>query len=206
MEPDVSLTRFGRDLHCDDAARRDEAARQIWQQFAGRLGGVVRRRLDARILRRAGEEDILQSLFAGFFAAAPGPEGPPKNRAELWGLLVRFTMCKVANTANHYRAQRRDLFREQLLPNDVPDESDTGGLKRGELEDVHWLRPEDQAIAREEFDRLLAFLPADLQYVFMQRLDGYTNSEIAALIDRSERMVELKLQTIRSLLRPHIEL
>jgi hypothetical protein len=37
------------------------------------------------------------------------------------------------------------------------------------------------------------------------RLDGYTNAEIAKQIGRVERTVELKMTTIRGLLRPHVD-
>src|SRR6476660_5298395 len=115
MDTPGSLTRFAFDLHSPDAALREEAARQIWTRFAGRLRAVVRRRLDPRILRRAGEDDVLQALFASFFAAKPGPAGPPPSRADLWRLLVHFTVRKVASTADHHRARRRDLGRDRPL-------------------------------------------------------------------------------------------
>jgi hypothetical protein len=59
---------------------------------------VVRHRLDPRVLRRAGEDDVLQSLFASFFAASQDPSGPPQSRADLWRLLVRFALCGLGST------------------------------------------------------------------------------------------------------------
>jgi len=203
MDTPGSLTRFAFDLHSPDAALREEAARQIWLRFAERLRGVVRRRLDPRILRRTGEDDVLQSLFASFFTAPPGASGPPRSRADLWRLLVHFTMCKVANTAQHHRAQRRDFRRDQQLEKG----GGGGGEDAGpiELEDPRWLSPEDAALAREQFDRLRATLPEDLRPVFDLRLEGYTNAEIAAQIQRVERTVELKMRAIRGLLERHVE-
>jgi RNA polymerase sigma factor (sigma-70 family) len=200
VDSEGSLTRFAHELYSPDESRRDEAARQLWLRFSGRLAGVVRRRLDARILRRAGEDDVLQSLFASFFAAAPGPDGPPKDRAQLWGLLVRFTMCKVANKVDYHRAQRRDIYRERPL--ETP--AGSGSIGPADPLDEQRLGPEDEAIAREEFHRTLAALPADLREVFNWRLEGYTNAEVAAKIGRSERMVELKLKTIRGLLKARL--
>jgi DNA-directed RNA polymerase specialized sigma24 family protein len=193
MTDDGSLTRYARDLHAPDTALRQEAARQLWTRFAGRLRGVVRRRLDPRILRKAGgESDVLQSVFAGFFAAPPGPDGPPRSRDDLWRLLVHFTLCKVANTAHHHRAARRDVRRVQPL---------------GDFDaDPGVLGPEAEAVARDEFDRLLALLPEDLQRVLALRLGGYTIAEIAARLGRVDRTVELKLRAIRGLLAPHLRL
>jgi RNA polymerase sigma-70 factor (ECF subfamily) len=204
MPTERSLTRYARDLHSPDAQRREEAARQIWLRFAERLGAVVRHRLNSRILRHAGLDDVLQSLFASFFAAAPGPNGPPRNRAELWKLLICFTMRKVANTAHHDHAQRRDIRRERPLVNLAADTA-SAGRANPEPEDFRTLSPEDEAIAREEFDRLLAVLPEDLKQVFAMRLEGYTNSEIAEQIGRVERTVELRMRVIRGLLRPYVK-
>ena len=200
-----SLTRYAQELHSPDAARREEAARQIWLRFSGRLGALVRRRLDRRVLRRAGEDDVLQSLFASFFAAAPGPNGPPRDRAELWRLLVRFTLRKVCNTADRHRALRRDVSREIPLADLLASSSDRflGGVAPSEHRGPG---PEDEAIAREEFQRLLALLPDDYRHVVALRLEGYTNAEIAAQIGRVERTVELKLRAIRGLLQPHLGL
>jgi DNA-directed RNA polymerase specialized sigma24 family protein len=199
-----SLTRYARELHSPDAPLREEAARRLWHRFSGRLAAEVRRRLDARILRCAGLEDVLQSLFASFFAADPGPNGPPRDRGELWRLLVHFTMCKVANTAEFHRAQRRDFRREAPLGVTVPD-ADGPGARPIEPEDGRVLDPADEVVARHEFARLLELLPDDLREVFAMRLDGYTNAEIGAQIGRVERTVELKMRTIRGLLRDHIE-
>jgi DNA-directed RNA polymerase specialized sigma24 family protein len=69
-------------------------------------------------------------------------------------------------------------------------------------EDVRRMSPEDEAVAREEFARLLAILPEDLQRVLALRLEGYTNAEIGG---RVERTVELKMKAIRALLRPHLD-
>ena len=203
METEGSLTRWAHELHAPDAPRREEAARQLWLHIAERLRVVVRRRLDARILRCAGEDDVLQSLFASFFAAAPGPDGPPRSRADLWRLLVHFTLCKVASTAHRHRARRRDVRRERPLGDVAADAADAG-LGWAEPEGPRWMSPEDEAVAREEFDRLRAVLPEDLQRVFALRLEGYTNAEIAAQLGRVERTVELKLRAIRGLLGPHL--
>jgi RNA polymerase sigma-70 factor (ECF subfamily) len=205
METYGSLTRWAQDLYSQDPRRREEAARQLWLRFADRLGVVVRRRLNAQILRRVGVDDVLQSLFGDFFAAPPGPAGPPRSRAELWRLLICFTMRKVANTANDHRAQRRDVGRDRPLAGFATDESGSSLGWANEPEDCRTLSPEDEAMAREEFDRLLAVLPEDLKQVFFLRLEGYTNAEIAGKLDRVERTIELKMKTIRGLLRPYVK-
>ena len=199
MELDVnldgSLTRLAHEVYSADPILRDEAARQLWLRFSARVATVVRRRLDPRILRRVGLEDVMQSLFADYFAAGPGSNGPPRDRDELWRRLVRFTLYKVANTADRHHAGRRDVRREQLV-GDHPASADPA--------DFRHRAPDEEAAAREEFARLLDVLPDDLRRVLVLRIEGYSNAQIAAEIGRVERTVELKLQTIRSLLRPHL--
>jgi DNA-directed RNA polymerase specialized sigma24 family protein len=192
------VTRLGHDLRAGDVARREEAARQLWLRFSGRLGAVVRHRVDPRLLVRAGVDDLVQSTFAGFFAAVPGLHAPPLDRRQLWRLLVCFTMRMVANTAEHHRADRRDVRRERPMAWPADDSA------AAEPADARQLSPPDEAAARDEFGRLLAVLPEELQQIFALRLEGYTNAEIGFLICRVERTVELKMRAIRELLRPYL--
>ena len=57
--------------------------------------------------------------------------------------------------------------------------------------------PEEKLIAVEELERLLEGLPDDLRRIVLWKLDGYTNAQIAEMLDRTVRCVELKLQLIR---------
>jgi DNA-directed RNA polymerase specialized sigma24 family protein len=104
----------------------------------------------------------------------------------------------MANTADRHRARRRDIRREQP-PGGVAD-----GSARTEPADPRPISPEDEAVAREEFARLLAVLPEDLQEILALRLEGSTNAEIASRLGRVERTIELKMRAIRALLAPHL--
>jgi DNA-directed RNA polymerase specialized sigma24 family protein len=113
-------------------------------------------------------------------------------------------MCKVANTAERHRAARRDHRRERRLE-DLGAAAGDSQPRAFEPEDPRGLDPADEVVARLEFTRLLGVLPDDLRAVFVMRLQGYTNAQIAAEIGRVERTVELKMRTIRALLRPHLK-
>jgi DNA-directed RNA polymerase specialized sigma24 family protein len=110
----------------------------------------------------------------------------------------------VANTADYHQAKRRDWRREVSL-GDIKADANELGPRLSEPEDFRELDPGDEAIARMEFVRLLDLLPDDLREVFGMRLEGYTNAQIGARIGRVERTVELRMRTIRALLRPHLE-
>jgi RNA polymerase sigma factor (sigma-70 family) len=197
-----SVTRDAADLRSADPLVRDRAARRIWERFEPRLLELVKRRLNPRLRVREDEHDVLQSMFRSFFGMGQGQgNGQPvlTSRSELWRFLVWMAMCKVANAAHKHQAHCRDVRREQPL----------GLLHLSDPELESWmaevdhrdkLSPEEVAISREEFARLLQRLPEPLQQIFVWRLQGYTNADIARMINRTERTVELRMKIIRKTL------
>jgi len=175
---------------------RDEAARVIWERFAPRLKLLVRRHLDHRIFRREDEQDILQCMFASFCESQSKGSRAPASREELWKLLVRITMCKVVNAAHRHQADRRDIRRERGEPSADAEES---RFPQWMLEHVDRATPtaEEQIAAVEEIQRLLQLLPSDLRQIVVWRLEGFTNADIAVMIDLTLRSVEMKLQIVR---------
>jgi DNA-directed RNA polymerase specialized sigma24 family protein len=199
-----SLTRYVHELSSPDCRLRDEAARIIWDRFSPRLKLLVRRHLDSRILRREDEQDILQSMFFSFCAGQTTGKTAPASRQELWKLLVRITMCKVVNTAHRHMADRRDIRRERAdRPHDL-----------AETEFPQWMldhvdrsqpRPEEQVAVVEEVQRLLGVLKDErLRQIVVWKLEGFTNAEIARMIGKTVRSVEMKLQLIRTLLEDEV--
>ncbi len=196
MESTGSLTTCIQDLRSPDVRQREEAARVIWHHFEARLRSLVRRHLDNRIRCREDEQDILQSMYASFCHGQLEGKASPKSRHELWKLLVRITLCKVVNTANRHLAARRDVRRERPS---APPREDSAHFPRWMLDHVDRMRagPDEKIVAIEEFERLLEALPEDLRRIVLWKLDGYTNAEVAAMLGRTVRCVELKLQLIR---------
>ncbi len=196
MSSTGSLTVRIQHLRSPDIRERDEAARVIWDHFEARLRSLVRRHLDNRIRRREDEQDILQSMYASFCHGQLEGNASPASREELWKLLVRIALCKVVNTAKRHLAARRDVRRESTSAC----RTDASGLfPRWMLDHVDRSQPgpDEKLAALEELQRLLHGLPDDLRRIVIWKLDGYTNAEIAALLDRTVRCVELKLQLIR---------
>jgi DNA-directed RNA polymerase specialized sigma24 family protein len=191
-----SMTLLEDDLRSPDRRVRDHAALQIWERYSERLLALIRRKLNDRILRREGAADVCQEIYLSFVKDRQRSPCPLRNRDELWGLLVRITICKVANTANRHRAARRDVRREVAGPleGDVDGPSPRWML---ELMDRSQPTPDEVLMLEEELERWLTPLPQDLRQVALWKLEGYTNKEISGMIKRTERAVELKLQIIR---------
>jgi RNA polymerase sigma-70 factor (ECF subfamily) len=192
-----SLTLCVQRLRSPDCRERDEAARVIWERFSARLLGLVRRHLDNRIRRREDEQDVLQSVYTSFCIGQFSGKTSPASREELWKLLVRITMCKVVNTAHRHHAAIRDVRRERTEAFDAR----AGGslFPRWMLEHVDRSQPsqEEKIIVLDEVERLLEGLSPDLRRIVIWKLEGFTNAEIAGMIERTVRSVELKMQVIR---------
>jgi DNA-directed RNA polymerase specialized sigma24 family protein len=192
MQTPGSVTRWSAGLHSPDLRTREEAARQIWERYSPRLAGLVRRRLAAQIRRREDENDVLQGMFHSFYRLRRAADTPLASRDDLWRLLVRITLCKVANTANFHRAACRDVNREVHLSTGGSDDDRFPGWMLEAMEDRG-----PTAEQAEEVERLLHGLPDNLRQIVLWAVEGLTNKQIAARLGRCERTVELKRQQIR---------
>jgi DNA-directed RNA polymerase specialized sigma24 family protein len=192
-----SVTLCVQQLRSPDGRQREEAARVIWERFSPRLQALVRRHLDNRIRRREDEHDILQNTYVSFCKGQFEGKASPSSRQELWKLLVRITMCKVVNTAHRHHAARRDVRRERT---EARDQDRAGALfPRWMLEHVDRAQPshEEMVVVHDEVERILHELSEDLRRIVLWKLDGFTNADIAKMMGRTVRSVELKMQLIR---------
>jgi RNA polymerase sigma factor (sigma-70 family) len=183
-------------LRSADAAAREDAARGVWERYARALLKLARQQLDRRILHRADEEDVVQSMYASFCRRHERGDFDLSGRDDLWKLLVTITIRKARNTARHHRREARDYRRE-----DAP----AGG---GSAPDA-WLyeqldasdpTPADAAALSEGLERRLCALDDPvLRWIALRKLEGYTNKEIARELDNcTERTIERKLERIRA--------
>jgi DNA-directed RNA polymerase specialized sigma24 family protein len=134
-------------------------------------------------------------MYASFCRRQRRGEFDLVNRDELWGLLVRITLCKTRNTANRHRRKRRDIAREVACQ---------AGHEPGALSfDLAGIKargpgPCEAAALNEALEhRLAALHDSELRSLALKKLEGWTNAEIAASIGRTERCVERKLKLIR---------
>ena len=122
----------------------------------------------------------------------------PASREELWKLLVRITMCTVVNTAHRHLAARRDVRRERTDAYESP--------SRRFAHSAHGCSTMSTARSRatrrrssflRKWSGCSTGLSADLRGIVSWKLEGFTNAEIAAMLGRTVRSVELKMQVIR---------
>ena len=90
----------------------DGAAREVFIRFAGRLVGLARRHLDARLAVKVDPEDVVQSAYKSFFVRHRDGGLEVGSWDGLWGVLTVITLRKCADRAAYYRAEKRDVGRE----------------------------------------------------------------------------------------------
>lgn len=193
MSESGSITRLLAELkQGDDVA----AQKELWDRYFARLVGLVRTMLPDGARRVEDEEDAALSAMNVFFRGIREDRFPLLDRREnLWPLLVRIAAHAAARQIQRGARKKRG-----------------GGRVRGEsalgwndqslaaIEQVVGDEPTPEFAAQvaEQCQILLAALDDDsLRTIARLKLEGYTNREIAAQIDRAERTVEWKLKLIR---------
>ena len=194
MDSQGSVTRLIEQLRSENASLRDEAARRLWERYVPALLHLARRHLDKKLLHRADEDDVLQSMYASFCIRQQRDNFELAGRDDLWKLLVTVTLRKARNAARRHRQQTRDYRRER-------GDGDSNGRGLGhEFLDASEPTPDDVAAFNEELERHLHALGDPvLRRIAHYKLEGYTNKEIARQMDNcTERTIERKLARIRT--------
>ena len=195
MSSTGSVTKWLAQLQVGDQRAAQQA---LWNRYFQRLAALARKRLGDLPRRAADEEDIVLSALDSFFRGARNCQFPLlADRNSLWPLLVRITARKACNELKHERAERRGGGRVRGESAFGNADLDQAGIAQvvGELP-----TPEFALEVTEECQRLLDLLQDEaLRRIALQKLAGYTNSEIAVELDVVERTIERKLGRIRKL-------
>ncbi len=175
-----------------DRLRRDDeqAARQLFRRFAGRLIGLARSRLDERLRGKADPEDVMQSVFKSFFARLGGGQYELDSWDSLWSLLTVITLRKCGYRTRHFRAGRRDVRREQPPPDAEDPAADWQALAREPS-------PDEAAVLGETVEQLLRGLDERERAVVELSLQGYKAPEIGPRVGVAERSVYRVLERVK---------
>ena len=193
-----SVTHWIGDLKAGDVA----AAQPLWERYFARLVQLARAKL--RATRRPpgieDEEDAALSAFNSFCAGAAKGRFPLlSDRDDLWRLLVVITARKACAQVQRRTRQKRGggrVLDESALPGGLTDEAAAGFDFVAGSEPT----PEFAAMFAEEYERLLAALDDDaLRQVALDRMEGYTNDEIAGRLGCARRTVARRLDLIRKI-------
>lgn len=177
MEQDDVFDELMRRVRAGD----NDAAEQIYLQYAHRVIGLARNRLSSLIRQKEDPDDVAQSVFKSFFRAQQAGQFQLEDREGLWKILFVITLRKCARRAERYGAQRRNAQKEVELTDEIASEP----------------APEEALLLTETLEDLLRDLPERERPILVLALNGCSPSEISTQIGRTERTVYRVLKRVR---------
>ena len=190
---DSSVNRWLKRLEDGD----ELAAERLWNSYFERLVHLAHNRLQLRHRKVDDAEDVALSAFHSFCRGVKQKRYPAlSDRHGLWRLLVSITIHKLLHVVrNQDRLKRGGGFTE-LAGFDSSSDSFAAINQVVSREPS----PEFAAEVAEQYERLMNLLndPELVQYATW-KMEGYSNEEIAAEVNRSTRTVERKLNLIRKI-------
>lgn len=179
----------------------DLAIQQIWGRYFEQLVRLARRKLGDANRRSADEEDVALSAFHSLCRGAAAGRFPRlDDRQDLWKLLAVITARKAAAQLRRSRRQKRGsgAVRGESVFAGAPGEAS----EQRKIENVEGIdpTPELAAMVAEECGRLMDRLQDEsLRTIALHKFEGYSNEEIAELLNCAPRTIERKLARIRQL-------
>ena len=169
------------------------AANQIWQYYFDRLVRSVRHKLHGQNRAVSDEEDIVLSVFDSFYIAVEKGRFPDlSDRYDLWRLLLRMSARKVVDKRRHDLRQRRG-----------------GNVEIHSLDRANEDQNVIEAIGNEPTPEMVLMMQESVEQFFSHlgvgqlrdlagdKLEGYSNAELAQRFACSERTIERRLHLIR---------
>ena len=177
-------------------SRADCRDQEIWDDYFQRLKAWATGRLQPRIQRVFGAEDLAVEALNKFLKAEKRGQTPPLDRPdEVWRFLLRVAKNTLLNCVDAELCEKRG-----------------GGKVRGES--IFLGASGINSSSEQGFDNFAAAEPGQrdrvaqliealpdraLQSVAQLKLEGFTNQEIAERMNLSCRSIERKLGLIREL-------
>jgi len=169
---------------------------EFWRDYGERLQRLAENHLSARLKRRVGADDIVQSVCRTFFRRAQIGQFDLADSDALWRLMCAITLTKIRQSARYHGRQKRNLRQEQ-------------GIEHGDGERAVTLRelmhagpsPDEAAVFVDELEQLMAGLDDEEKRIVEFKLQQFTNQEVAEQIGCSERTVRRMIKRVQSRLR-----
>ncbi len=185
MGDDPSIELLAR-WRAGDSLAEDE----LFSRYTTRLIALARRRLSAQLARRVDAEDIVQSAYRCFHAAASDDRVVLHRSGDLWRLLAKITLHKLYKQVERHTAARRAVDRERAFG------GESSLVVLGDAVD-RAPGPLEAIAAIEELELVLERLSPSHRRMAELRLQGYRIEEIAQATDRSERLVRRVLDQVK---------
>jgi DNA-directed RNA polymerase specialized sigma24 family protein len=178
---------FDRLLSAFRKGDKNTTGEMIDRRFASRLIALATTKINKRLARRVGPEDVKQSVLRTFFRRLENGDVELRDWDSLWGLLAQIAVRRIRRHAEYNTAARRSQEREVAL---------TANIEALDREPD----PSEVLIVEEIQDRLLADM-SDRHRPKLQRImDGAKHGEIARELGTSISTLERVHRRARELL------
>jgi RNA polymerase sigma-70 factor (ECF subfamily) len=168
----------------------ERAADELFSRYTPRLIAMARRRISAALTRRVDAEDVVQSAYRRFHAAARDGKFVLRQSGDLWRLLATMTLHKLHHEVERHGAARRAVGRERTFGG----ESSLGAIGPAVARTPS---PPELVAVLEELELVLSALSPRHRQMAELRLQGYRIEEIAQATARSERLVRRVLDQVK---------
>jgi RNA polymerase sigma-70 factor (ECF subfamily) len=166
----------------------EDAARELLDRYGEHILRVVRRKLSRELRSKFDSVDFVQAVWASFFA------GVPRRRFDrpeaLMAFLVALAQNKVIDAVRQrMQTQKYNVNRERpLLDGSVAAEG--AGLAARQP------TPSQEAVANDEWRRLLAELPDRYHRMLVLLREGHTQKDIARELNVNEKTIRRVLEKL----------
>jgi RNA polymerase sigma-70 factor, ECF subfamily len=187
----------------ESAARGDApAVDALIERYLPGLHGFVRLRMGRLLAGQESSSDIVQSTCREVLHHADRFRYDGEVGFRRW--LYRTALRKIANRAEHYRAQKRDAGRRVELP--ATSREEAAALLEGY---ASFCTPSRACEEREELERVeraFGALPDDYrEVILLSRIAGLSRRDVALEMERSEGSVRMLLARALAFLAEKLE-
>lgn len=173
-----------------DAAQGNlEAEQLLVNRFSRRLVRLAATRISEVFNSKIEPEDVVQSVFKSFFARHRRGSLDFTSWDDVWSFLACVTVRKCSEKANWFLRDKRNINRE--LSCAVGAENTHFQLASSEPS------PDDVMMFEELLAELFGPLMSTQREIVRLRMEGFTNTEIAEKLGRTERTVYRALEQLR---------
>lgn len=167
----------------------------LFDAYAHRLAGVVRRRLGWKLVRKIDPDDVVQSVFQSFVKLRRRRDVACDDPQALWALLALIAKRKCCRKVAYFTAGRRDVRAEESIAAgfDSASEADARRLVEALSREPD---PQEAAEVSETIRALLEGLDDRDRTIVRFALEGMQIAEISREVQRSERTVQRVLKRL----------
>jgi hypothetical protein len=169
----------------------DAAVRLVCQRFAARLSGVARRALDVRLLSKVDPDEVMNSALRSLCLGLRDGRFVIDDWDGLWGLVVTITLRKCGRWRDYFRAQRRDVGREQSMDGGTADDG-SAHEPAATGED-----PSEQLLLEETIGEMTRGLDDEQRGFVRLAIEGHAIGEISEQTGRDYHRVWRTLDLVR---------